>query len=111
MARGGAICFLGNEFAAKLSEVAPGMKVTSLAPIPAENWQRHVTELYVEQLASDLPRTALDEALAELWKEGVQTARMEGSRALLHIGAGSLRKCWPIESFLEVAGQLRSGRS
>ncbi len=102
-----AICFLGRDLADRLQELAPSMGVSCIEPIPPETWPGHVTRYYLEQLCEDLPCAELEEELASMWSQGVQVTRASSSRVLLHIGAGSFRKCWPTECFMEVAGHLR----
>lgn len=105
-----AICFVagaGDVFAQNLRGLSRELQVDCVAPIPPAEWDRHVTQYYMEQLAPVLPRALLEEALGAIGEEGLRHPA-GGSVVILHIGAGALRKCWALESFLTVASELRS---
>jgi len=105
-----AVCFVAGAddlFAENLRRLSRGIQVHCVAPIPPEEWGEHVTQYYIEQLAGCLSRAELEMALRELRETGLREP-VGGARVILHIGAGALRKCWPVESFLKLAGDLRS---
>ena len=109
-----AICFVagaGDVFAQNLRGLSRELQVDCVTPIPPAEWDRHVTQYYMEQLAAVLPRTLLEEALDAIGEEGLRPGAggsADGSGVILHIGAGALRKCWAMESFLSVASELLS---
>ncbi len=90
--------------------------VTTIAPLPDEDVQTHITEhlvsvLDIDERPIDLVPTiqpscdALSEADAWLTERGIESGK---PYAVLHPGSGSQKKNWPWERFGEVAEHLRN---
>ena len=104
-----AICFIadGNDlFTRNLRGLAPGLDVCHIRPLPPADYAQHVTSYYVDQLTIQ-PVVAFEQAIADLAIAGIPVPPGTRSRLLLHPGAGSVRKCWPLENYVELAEELR----
>lgn len=95
-------------FTQNLQRLSPGAKILTLAPLPPAGFAEHATSFLYQQLCREAELAhAYEAALQMLATRGLPVPRAGSSRILIHPGSGSVKKCWPIEYFLEVAGQLR----
>ena len=97
----------GDQVARNLAVVAPEADICCLDPqIPAD-YAGHITAFFQGQITS---RPALYSTCAamvqSISKRGVIGPRGRHKRILIHPGAGSAKKCWPVERFIEVANRL-----
>jgi heptosyltransferase III len=107
-------CFAAGDVAAmaRLSQLAGAAESLYLPIRPEGDYGGHLVELWggLAGLAeAPLPhwhvkRIWLERAAAALREVGVDPLR---PYILIHPGAGSRRKCWPLEKFLALAGQAR----
>jgi ADP-heptose:LPS heptosyltransferase len=80
---------------------------------PQRAFQRHLLDLWTDLLGLppiepasrcwNVPKAWVERGRALLAEAGVHDAR---GYALIHPGAGSASKCWPVERFLELAGRF-----
>lgn len=97
-------CFLRN-----LQRLAPEARITAVAALPPAGFAGHATSFVHQQLAGEPELAgAYELALQKLSTQGLPVPHAPSTRILIHPGAGSVRKCWPTEYFLEVASRLRS---
>lgn len=104
-----AVCFISDEtdlFARNLKLLAPSLEVCCIKPLPPGGYDRHITSYYLDQLSSCYPAIPFEQSLADLAVSGIPVPHSATSRVLLHPGAGSPRKCWPMEYYVELAQQM-----
>ncbi len=95
-------------FCSNLRQLAPGVPVTILSALPEPTFIGHVTAFYAHQLAHSTIRPYYAEALKSIGQAGLPVTRGNSSRILLHPGAGSTKKCWPLECYLDLSADLRA---
>lgn len=77
--------------------------------MPPADFTDHATSFLHQQLAAEPELAgAYEQALQKLSTQGLPVPHAPSTRILIHPGAGSVKKCWPTEYFLEVASRLRS---
>lgn len=106
-----AICFTadtGNRFATNLKELAPALSLVCVAPLPPEGFDAHITSFYLQQLSQSLPAEPFESAIHDLATRALPGTPPASGRVLLHPGAGAMRKCWPLDSYLDLADSLRT---
>jgi len=112
-------CFAGGDERAerRLAEMCGATKASFLPTRPPEDFDGHLVELWLDLLGEDrsfppgywaVPTEWRRRAATLLAPKGVDRPQ-ERSYAVLHPGAGSPDKCWPLERFMEVASALRRG--
>ena len=94
--------------AASLERIA-GARIGRLAPRPPAGRRRHVAEHVLSCLRGLgwLPEGSVDAVLAPPLSAG---ARPGAKTVLLHPGAGSPRKRWPLAGFLDLAARIEARR-
>ena len=96
-------------FLQNLQRFAPEAKITSLVAIPPVGFTSHATSFLHQQLGGEAHLAeAYEVALQKLATQGLPVPHAPSTRILIHPGAGSVKKCWPTEYFLELASRLRS---
>ena len=100
----------GNElFTANLNQLAPQAGITNLQCLIPAHYTQHITEFYNQQLAASPALAACcREIILELCQRGLIAPASGASQVLLHPGAGSRAKCWPVEHFAQLAEWLRN---
>lgn len=94
-------------WAKNVRRLAPDTPLLMLSTIPPETFGGHVTEYLLGEL-QDQPiiRAAMAQMLQSIAARGLGLGR-SGGAVLLHPGAGSGKKCWPPERFLELTNLLK----
>ncbi len=96
----------GDAWEQNVRRLAPSAQVHCLEPTPPADYPRHATVYLLEQLAgAPAVGSALEQMLRSVADRGIG-ARPPGQAVLLHPGAGSPGKCWPLERFAELARRL-----
>jgi len=112
-----ALNMLGENLSPALRAVGVA-RVVEVDPRPRPDWPAHITEqwradLRAAGLGADaappsliVPDVHRRDARSRLESCGLRSNR---PLALLHPGAGALKKCWPLPSFLDLAERLKHG--
>jgi heptosyltransferase-3 len=79
-----------------------------IAPKPPENVQLHLTEFVMENLLNCKLIKPSDVIIDNIPLPNCASQPKNQDRIMLHPGAGSLRKRWPMNNFLEVEAMLKS---
>lgn len=82
--------------------------ICCISPKPPENVQLHLTEFVMENLVNCKLIKRADTVVDDLPLPNRTGHPKNQGRILLHPGAGSLRKRWPMTNFLEVEAMLKS---
>lgn len=92
--------------------LAPEAHLIPLSTTPDDSFKGHVTEYLLGQLKPwPVVEAAMGQMLRSVAARGVGAAHSPTGPIVLHPGAGSGKKCWPVERYLELAGELsRAGR-
>jgi ADP-heptose:LPS heptosyltransferase len=93
--------------------IAPEAGLITLSTVLPANFPSHVTDHLLAQLKPfPVVEAAMGQMLKSIAARGLGASRPAGGPVVLHPGAGSGKKCWPPEFFLQLAERLReSGRS
>jgi ADP-heptose:LPS heptosyltransferase len=68
----------------------------------------HITDLMIQQLQNyPAERAALEQILRSIGDRAIGYKPAGGSDVVIHPGAGSPAKCWPIDKYVELAEQLK----
>jgi len=99
-------------WARNVKSLAPEAKLVTISTAMPDTFTGHVTEYMASQLKG-LPviEAAMSQMLRSVEARGVGYPRTPGGPIVLHPGAGSDKKCWPPESFLELARRLSQART
>jgi hypothetical protein len=97
-----------------IRRLAPGAKVVVLEPRPAEGYGQAWGEFLIEQLSA-MP--AVGESVRQMTmavnQRGLRCGRgglpvgAGGGDVVIHAGAGSPRKCWPVDRYVELACRIK----
>jgi ADP-heptose:LPS heptosyltransferase len=89
---------------------APGeVEITHLPTKPPADFAGSHGEYLAAALAAQPAiQSAFTQILASIAKRGLAPGRMIGDSIVVHPGAGSAAKCWPIERFIELVRHLRA---
>jgi ADP-heptose:LPS heptosyltransferase len=82
--------------------------VCCISPKPPDNVRQHLTEFVLANLVNCGLITKMDDSVEENSFDIYPSQNMATDRVLIHPGAGSIRKRWPISDFLEVAAMLEA---
>jgi len=100
---GGETMFLKN-----LQRFAPEATITPVVALPPAGFTSHATSFLHQQLGGEEQLAgAYEVELQKLATQGLPVPHAPSTRILIHPGAGSVKKCWPTEYFLELASRLR----
>ena len=84
-----------------------GAEVLALAAHPPADFAGHHTDFLLQQLAPVMVwQQGVTQMLASIRQRGLGVEPMPGGPVVIHPGAGSPAKCWPIERFVELARRL-----
>lgn len=102
-----------DSWANNVRRLAPGAPLITLATVPPEDFAGHVTDHLLAQLkSSPVIAAAMGQMLQSIAVRGLGGAASPTGPVVLHPGAGSGKKCWPAERFLELGERLKkSGRA
>jgi ADP-heptose:LPS heptosyltransferase len=100
-------------WAQNVRALAPEAHLVTISTTMPDDFAGHVTEYMLTQLKGQpVVEAALSQMLRSVAARGVGCPRPAGGPVVLHPGAGSDTKCWPADSFLELAQRLtHSGAS
>jgi ADP-heptose:LPS heptosyltransferase len=93
--------------------LAPEANVITLSTTPPSEFKGHITEFIIGQLGPwPVMATAMEQMLKSVASRGISgNGAALGGPVVVHPGAGSGKKCWPAEKYLEFADELaRMGR-
>jgi hypothetical protein len=103
-----------------IRRLAPGAKVVVLEPRPAEGYGQAWGEFLIEQLSA-MPAVgeSVRQMIMAVNQRGLRCGRgglpvgAGGGDVVIHAGAGSPRKCWPVDRYVELACRIKDqlGRS
>jgi ADP-heptose:LPS heptosyltransferase len=109
-------CF-GGEGASGLRLAAFGsVEDAAFLPVrPGEEFSAHLMDLWMDMLgvswnyATNPPKWTVPQAWRIAGSEAIRQAGLSGKGRyfLIHPGAGSSKKCWPLENFRELSRELR----
>jgi heptosyltransferase-3 len=95
-------------WAENVRELAPAASLTTLSTVPPEDFTGHITEYLLQQLkSSPVIEATMTQMLRSVATRGLGIARPADGPVVLHPGAGSGKKCWPPEKFLQLADQIK----
>ncbi|HSZ58114.1 MAG TPA: glycosyltransferase family 9 protein [Tepidisphaeraceae bacterium] len=99
-----------NAWLQNVRRLAPEATLVCLSTAPGDQFEGHVTTHLLAQLASwPVLAAAMDQMLKAITARGIGIpAGNPGGPVVLHPGAGSGKKCWPPERYLELARLLNS---
>lgn len=99
-------------WARNVRRLAPEAALMTLSTAPTADFNGHVTEFFLRQAkAFPVIEAALGQMLQSVASRGLGAGPAAGGPVVVHPGAGSGKKCWPAECFLElIEGLRRQGR-
>jgi hypothetical protein len=101
---------LEDLWARNVAKLAPEASLITLSTVPPESFSGHVSAYLLGQLkAFPVIDAAMGQMLRSVATRGLALTRPTGQLAVLHPGAGSGKKCWPAERFLQLTKLLREG--
>lgn len=96
-------------WARNVSTIAPEASLIHLSTLPPDSFCTHVTDYFLEQLKPyPVIEAALGQMLQSVGARGLALSRPVGRTVVLHPGAGSGKKCWAPEQFLQLAKLLKA---
>jgi heptosyltransferase III len=106
------INFVGGRddvWARNVRRLAPQAPLITLCTIPPEDFAGHVTDHMLAQLKSaPVVEAAMGQMLQSIATRGLGGMPRAGRPVVVHPGAGSGKKCWPAERFLETVEMLKN---
>lgn len=98
----------GSLWATNVKVAAPEAHLILLSTTPSPEFCGHVTEYLLEQLKQwPVVQASMGQMLRSVASRGTGYPRLPGGPVVMHPGAGSPAKCWPVDCFLELAQRLR----
>lgn len=89
--------------------LAPHADVVMIPAHPPADYAGHHTDFLLEQLRpAGIWQQAVGQMLTSVRQRGLGMPVTPGGPVVMHPGAGSPAKCWPVDGFVELAGRLRS---
>jgi hypothetical protein len=103
----------GNDvWSRRFRTLAPQAKLICLNPKPPEDWPGHITDWHIGQLAGEqMLHLATASMLRVLQSRGLFVAKKSPAPVLVHPGAGSPVKRWPLEKYVDLVHRLNAERS
>ena len=96
-------------WAQNVHRLAPDVPLTTLSTVPPDDFAGHITDFMLQQLRPfPVIEAAMTQMLRSIATRGLGVPRPSSGPIVIHPGAGSGKKCWPAERFLELASQLRN---
>jgi len=98
----------GNDrWARNVRTIAPAAVLVPLSTTPELEFSGPITEYLLRQLKPwPVIEAAFGQMLKSVANRGISSSWRADGPVVLHPGAGSGKKCWPAERFLELAAQL-----
>ena len=97
-----------DRWAQNVRAMAPEAHLVTLSTTPPDDFAGHITDFMLGQLKD---RPIVEAAMAQMLKSvaarGIGAASGTSGSVVIHPGAGSGKKCWPAERFLELARKLK----
>lgn len=98
-----------DRWSQNVKTIAPQAAMVPLSTIPKPDFSGHITAQLLEQLKPwPVIEAAQDQMLKSIASRGIGFSPRVDGPVVLHPGAGSGKKCWPPERFLELAERLSS---
>ena len=99
----------GDRWSQNVRRQAPDATLIPLHTKPPDDFAGHVTEYLLSQLKPwPVIAAALEQILRSVAARGIGYPRGQAGPVVMHPGAGSPTKCWPLDRFIELAQRLRS---
>jgi ADP-heptose:LPS heptosyltransferase len=88
---------------------AAGVEITHLPTKPPAGFAGSHGEFLIASLAAQPTiQSAFSQLLASITSRGLAPGRLIGDSIVIHPGAGSAAKCWPIDRYIELIRRLRA---
>jgi ADP-heptose:LPS heptosyltransferase len=95
-------------WARNVGTLAHDVPLITLATTPPDDFAGHITDFILQQLRPfPVIEAAMSQMLRSIAARGLGLSGSTDGPVVLHPGAGSGKKCWPVEQFLELADRLR----
>lgn len=95
--------WLGN-----VRKIAPEATVWPLASKPPDEFKEHLSEFFLSQFeAWPAGGEAIRQILRSISSRGLGLHKPTAGVVAIHPGAGSPRKCWPVDRFVELTRKLK----
>lgn len=99
----------GSPWAANVRALAPQAQFLPLAAHPPEKFAGHHTDFLVQQLQPMVVwQQGVVQILSSIAARGLGVIPASEGPVIIHPGAGSPAKCWPLDRFVEVANRLKA---
>jgi ADP-heptose:LPS heptosyltransferase len=96
------------QWLANVNRLNPQAKLATIQSKPPENFPHHASQWLLEQLKEHpIERAATEQILRSIADRGIAFTRNPSRDIMIHPGSGSPAKCWPLESFLDLAAKLK----
>lgn len=97
----------GDVWTKRVQEMAPGAAIMHLQTVPTEPGLSATSWLCRQCSGDKAVAGAVDQIVNLITKQGLVRRPWGGRGIVMHPGAGSPQKCWPLESYRELALQLK----
>ena len=99
----------GGTWERNVRALAPHAEVIAIRAHPPAGFAGHHTDFLVQQLQKNVVwQQGVIQMLSSLNQRGLGITATPGGPVVIHPGAGSPAKCWPIDRYLALAASLRS---
>lgn len=89
--------------------MAPGATLITISTTPPADFAGHITDHMLGQLKGwPIVEASMSQMLRSVAVRGLGYPRAPRGPIVLHPGAGSAAKCWPVERFLELTRRLKA---
>lgn len=106
----GFVADAGSAWERNVRALASGAEVLALAAHPPADFDGHHTDFLLQQLAPAMVwQHGVVQMLGSVRQRGLGASGTPGGPVVIHPGAGSPAKCWPLDGYLELARRLRAG--
>lgn len=96
-----------DQWSRNVKTLAPEANLLTISTAMPDEAAGHVTDYMVSQLKPwPVIEAAMSQMLRSVAARGVGYPRTAAGPVVLHPGAGSDKKCWPVENFIELASRL-----
>jgi ADP-heptose:LPS heptosyltransferase len=99
----------GAVWHANIERINPQAKRVEIDTRLPADYRGHLTDRILDCLAAYAPeKAATEQILRSIASRGIGYRAAGGTGVVIHPGSGSGEKCWPIASFVELAGKLKA---